>query len=110
MQIRRRLSRGFGMLAIPAICISVTAYFAYSGIFGERGLLVWQDTSAKLAVKKQALGQLRAERRALEHRISLLDGKTIDPDLLDEVSRGVLFQGRPGEVAVPRDKEPRGHR
>lgn len=104
MRIRRRLSRGFGMLAIPVICFAVTGYFGYSGIFGERGLLAWQDTSAKLAIKKQELAQVRTERMALQHRISLLDGTAIDPDLLDEVSRGILFQGRPGEVAVPRDK------
>jgi cell division protein FtsB len=92
------------MLAIPVICFAVTGYFGYSGIFGERGLLAWQDTSAKLAIKKQDLAQVRGQRVALQHRIALLDGKTIDPDLLDEVARSVLFQGRPGEVAVPRVK------
>lgn len=104
MRLRRRLSRGLKLLAIPAICVAVTGYFGYSGIFGPRGLLAWNDTEARLAVKEQELAQLRAKRQALEHRITLLDGKSIDPDLLDEVARGMLFQGRPGEVAVPRDK------
>ena len=104
MRIRRKVIRSVGMLTVPTICCAVTVYFGYSGIFGDRGLLAWQDTSAQLAIKKQELADVRGERIALQHRISLLDGKTIDPDLLDEVARSVLFQGRPGEVAVPRAK------
>ncbi len=104
MRIRRKIVRGVGMLTVPAICCAVTIYFGYSGIFGERGLLAWQGTEAKLAVRQQELAELRGQREALQHRISLLDGKVIDPDLLDEVAHGVLYQGRPGEVAVPRDK------
>lgn len=96
--------RSVGMLTVPAICCAVTVYFGYSGIFGDRGLLAWQDTSAQLAIKRQELADVRGERVALQHRISLLDGKAIDPDLLDEVAHGVLYQGRPGEVAVPRTK------
>ena len=92
------------MLTVPAICCAVTVYFGYSGMMGPRGLLAWQDTEARLAIKKQELADVRGQRVALQHRISLLDGKVIDPDLLDEVAHGVLYQGRPGEVAVPRDK------
>jgi cell division protein FtsB len=104
MRIRRKVLRSFGMLTVPAICCAVTVYFGYSGIMGPRGLLAWQETSAHLAVKQQELAEVRGERMALQHRIALLDGKHIDPDLLDEVARSVLFQGRPGEVAIPRGK------
>jgi cell division protein FtsB len=104
MRIRRKIVRSVGLLTVPAICCAVTFYFSYSGIFGERGLLAWNDTSAKLAIKQQELAELRGQRTALQRRISLLDGKAIDPDLLDEVARSVLFQGRPGEVAIPRGK------
>jgi len=38
------------------------------------------------------------------YRIALLDGKAIDPDLLEEVARGLLLETRPDEVAVPREK------
>ena len=104
MRMRRRVKDRFFMLIIPAICCAVSFYFGYSGIFGERGLLAWNDTRAKLDIAKSDLAQVRAQREALQHRISLLDERALDPDLLEEVARGVLLENRPGEVAVPREK------
>lgn len=104
MRMRRRLSDHFFMMTIPAICCAVTFYFGYSGIFGERGLLAWNETRTQLAIAKRDLSQVRTQREALEHRISLLDERHIDPDLLEEVARGVLLENRAGEVAVPREK------
>ena len=92
------------MLMIPAICVAVTFYFGYAGIFGERGILSWNETRTELAVAKQELDRVRTERKALQHRITLLDEHAIDPDLLEEVARGVLLENGPGEVAVPREK------
>jgi cell division protein FtsB len=89
---------------VPAICCAITFYFGYSGIFGERGLIAWNATQSRLALAKQELSEVRAKRLALQHRISLLDDSAIDPDLLEEVARGVLLETRPGEVAVPREK------
>src|SRR4029078_2130142 len=80
------------------------AYFGYAFIFGERGLLVWRQTQDDLQIAKHDPSELRANREALAHRIALLDGKAIDPDLLEEVPRGLLLENRPDEVAVPREK------
>ena len=100
--MRRRLSENLALLMIPAICIAVTGYFGYSGIFGERGILALENTQARLAVAKEDLAGIRSKREALQHRIALLDGKTIDPDLLEEVARGLLLESGPDEVALPR--------
>jgi cell division protein FtsB len=102
MRMRRRFSESFKVLVVPVVCCAVTAYFGYSGIVGPRGIIAWNRTEAELAVKQRELAQVQSERKALEHRISLLNAKALDPDMLDEVARGVLSQGRPGEVAVPR--------
>jgi cell division protein FtsB len=104
MRLRRRLSDNFFMLMIPIICMAVTFYFGYSGIFGERGILSLNETRDALAVARQDLDSVRGERKALEHRIKLLDEKAIDPDLLEEVARGILLENGPGEVAIPREK------
>ena len=104
MRMRRRVTDNFFMMTIPAICVAITAYFGYAGIFGERGLIALSDTRAKLAVARRDLREVRGEREALQHRISLLDERSLDPDLLEEVARGVLLENRPGEVAVPREK------
>lgn len=104
MAVRRRLGRNFNLVLLPAICCAVSGYFGYSFFFGERGLMAWSKTQDELAIAKGDLAQVRAKREALQHRISLLDGKAIDPDLLEEVARGVLLETRPDEVAVPREK------
>ena len=104
MRMRRRTRESFSARVIPAICCAVTVYFGYSGIFGERGLLALNDTKARLAIAKRDLDAVRDRRVALQHRISLLDDRAIDPDLLEEVARGMLLENRPGEVAVPREK------
>ena len=104
MQLRRRVGRNFSSIAIPAICFAICLYFGYSGIFGYRGLMAWSQTRTELATAKGDLSGLRAKREALEHRIALLNGRAIDPDLLEEVARSVLLENRPDEVAVPREK------
>jgi cell division protein FtsB len=101
--MRRRLSHSFSVMVIPAICCAVSLYFGYSGIFGERGLLAWNNSQAQLLVAKRSLAEIRQKREALQHRIVLLDDNAIDPDLLEEVARSVLLESRPGEVAVPRE-------
>ena len=102
MRMRRRFKDSMGMLIVPAICCAVILYFGYAGIAGPRGLLVWNETETKLAIARYELGRVRSERVALEHRIGLLDEHALDPDLLEEVARRVLSQGRMGEVVVPR--------
>ncbi|HYM17802.1 MAG TPA: septum formation initiator family protein [Micropepsaceae bacterium] len=91
-------------MLVPVICFAISLYFGYSGIFGERGLIAWSNDQAQLETAKRDLSEVRTEREALQHRISLLDDKAIDPDLLEEVARGVLLENRPDEVAVPREK------
>ena len=100
----RRLGRKFSFLVLPAICCAISVYFGYNFFFGERGLLAWRQSQDELSLAKQDLAQVRAKRVALAHRISLLDGKSIDADLLEEVARGMLLQTRRDEVAVPREK------
>jgi cell division protein FtsB len=104
MRMRRRVADNFFLLMIPAVTLAATGYFVYSGIFGERGLLSLNETKAALAVATHDLDTKRRARQALQHRISLLDERAIDADLLDEVARAVLLENGPDEVAVPREK------
>jgi cell division protein FtsB len=105
MRVRRQITQSVGLLILPAICCAVTIYFGYVGIAGPRGLLAWSETEAQLAVSQRELSEIRAERIALERRIGLLDERALDPDLLEEVARSTLAQGRAGEVAIPRENQ-----
>ncbi len=104
MRLRRRYAENVGLMILPTICCAVSLYFGYSGIAGPRGLLALHRTESDLSLAEHDLAQLKAERAALQHRITLLGDGAVDPDLLEEVARGVLAQGRGDEVAVPREK------
>jgi cell division protein FtsB len=102
--MRRRFSESVGLLIVPAICCALILYFGYSGIMGPRGFFALTKSEIDLEAAQRELGALRAQRSALQHRISLLDEKALDPDMLEEVARSLLLQGHPDEVTVPREK------
>lgn len=109
MRLRRRVTDRVTAMIVPAICCAMLAYFGYNIVFGARGLFAWSRAEAQLQVQRHQLATLTAKRKALQHRISLLDDKSIDPDLLAEVARTVLSEGQPGEVDVPRRPAPENH-
>ncbi len=96
------MTRVFAAMVLPAICGAVSAYFGYYAIWGERGALALEDTQAKLGVQQEQLAQIHDQRVRLEHRISLMSPGQVDPDMVEELSRGQLMNGAPNQVAVPR--------
>jgi cell division protein FtsB len=79
----------------------VVSYFGAYAIWGNRGILVLEDTQAQLGIQQQHLAELQASRARLEHRIALMD-KNADPDLVEELARVQLMDGAPNQVAIPR--------
>jgi len=102
MRIRRSVSRFFGALVIPAICAAATLYFSYYAIWGSRGAMELGRVDGKLTVQKQRLAEVKDQRVRLQHRISLLEPGSVDPDMVEELARGQLQDGGPNQVAVPR--------
>ena len=89
-------------MVVPAITVAVVSYFGTYAIWGNRGILVLEDTEAKLGIQQQQLAQLQDSRQRLEHRIALMEKPDADPDLLEELARGQLMDGAPNQVAIPR--------
>ena len=89
-------------MVVPAITVAVVSYFGTYAIWGNRGILVLEDTEAKLGIQQQQLAQLQDSRQRLEHRIALMEKPDADPDLLEELARGQLMDGAPNQVARPR--------
>ncbi|HEY4078555.1 MAG TPA: septum formation initiator family protein [Rhizomicrobium sp.] len=102
MRIRRSVTRFFGVLVVPAVTVAVVTYFGGYAIWGNRGILALEDTQARLGVQQEKLAQLQDSRTRLEHRISLMEKDSADPDLVEELARGQLMDGAPNQVAVPR--------
>ncbi len=53
-------------------------------------------------MQQEQLAQIHDQRVRLEHRISLMSPGQVDPDMVEELSRGQLMNGAPNQVAVPR--------
>ena len=104
MRIKRSVTRFFTVLILPAISMAVVGYFGTYAIWGNRGILVLEDTQAQLGVQEQQLAQVQANRMRLEHRIALMEKDGGDPDLVEELARTQLMDGAPNQVAVPRSK------
>ena len=102
MRIKRSVTRFFLGLILPAISIAVVSYFGSYAIWGERGLLVLDQTQARLGIQQQKLAQVSSIRDRLAHRIQLMEDGHADPDLVEELARGQLMDGAPNQVAVPR--------
>src|ERR1700749_1754373 len=102
MRIRRSVTRVFAAMVLPAICGAVSAYFGYYAIWGERGVLAFEDTEAQLGIRQEQLAQGRDQPARLEHRIQLMTPGEFDPDMVEELSRTQLMNGAPNQVAVPR--------
>ena len=100
MRIRRSVLRTFSLSILPAITCAVVAYFGYYAIWGDRGLIAFQTTEARLDVEKEQLAQADAVRSRLQHRITLMDAG--DPDLVEELQRTQLMEGHPGVIGVTR--------
>ena len=90
-------------LILPALSIAVVGYFGSYAIWGERGLLVLEDTQARLGIQQEKLAFVNSQRDRLTHHIQLMAAGHADPDLVEELARGQLMDGAPNQVAIPRN-------
>lgn len=89
----------------PVLGFCAVGYFAYHSIEGDRGLFALVRLSERIQEARAQLEELTAERKALEHRVSLLRSDHLDPDMLDERARIILNFARPDEIVI-RDPGP----
>jgi|GEM_PF-3105932 len=85
---------------LPAIIALATLYFGLYAVYGPKGFGVLDERERALALATAELDLLEEDRLALERRVRLLNGKAIDPDLLEEEARRVLNRAHPDEVVV----------
>ena len=95
-EIRRRVRAA----VVPAVCALVLGYFGYHAVEGDRGLVAWSNLVREVRVADHTLSTVRDERRQLEHRVSLLDQRHLDLDILEERARYVLGLAHPDDVIV----------
>ena len=86
--------------ALPALAVLIIANFLGYAVVGSNGVLAWGDYRRMKEEKSVVLAQLQEERARLAHRAELLDPRSADPDLADEMVRRQLGVVRPDEVII----------
>ncbi len=85
----------------PALAILLLSLFAAYAVFGSSGILAWGDYARQLQDSRAELASVRTQRDHLKNRVTLLDPRRADPDMVDELVRKELNVGHPDEVIVP---------
>jgi cell division protein FtsB len=102
MNVLRELRRRAHFVVGPVIGIVLTAYFVYHLIEGDHGLIRWLSLTREIRAEKANLEMVRAQRKALDLRVSDLKPDHLDPDLLDERVRATLNLVGPDEIVIMR--------
>lgn len=105
MRIKRSVSQSFRILVFPAVSFVCAAYFLGYAVWGSRGVLALEDAKAALGVSQERLIQLQAQGHSLQHRVALMEQPDPDPDLVEEMARNVLLDGKPQQVAISRQAD-----
>ena len=87
--------------AWPALALIIIGTFGGHAIAGPNGLFAWSGYHQDLEKRRAELAELKAEKARLKHRSVLLDPRSADPDLGEEMIRKDLGLVRPDEVILP---------
>ncbi len=94
-------------VVVTCVCALLLGYFAFHAVQGQRGLPHRDALTARALELKDHRDGLVRDRLQLEQKVALLRPESIDPDLLDELARGMLMLSGPGDVvAFTGKKEP----
>lgn len=88
----------------PAALLIVGLFFGGYAVLGPNGALAYGDIKRRLAQRQIELAALDQHRAELRNRVNLLDPKSADPDMVDELVRKDLNVAHPDEVIVPLKK------
>ena len=107
MSLGEAVKRRARLMLAPSVFLAITAYFGWNATQGDRGLKAYAQRMDLLHQVIAEEAAAKAERDALETRVSGLRAKHLDPDTLDERARAMLNLAEPGDVIVkvsPQDK------
>jgi cell division protein FtsB len=85
----------------PLIFLSLTVYFLWNAVQGDRGLQAYAKRETLLVTAQADLRKAEAEREGWERRVAALRASHLDPDLLDERVRAMLNRSDQNDIIVP---------
>lgn len=87
-------------LIVTVVCLALLGYFGWHAFKGPRGFAHEEGLEAQAKGLALELERLRAERKGLDRRVALMRPESIDPDMLDELSRSELGYVKAGDLVI----------
>lgn len=101
MLLRRIFSRQvLFSLVLFSVAGSVTSYFVWHAVHGQRGLKTGEEYEQKLTQLKFERDMLKMQRLQFERRLALIKGEKVDADILEDEVRKTLGRVHKNEVVV----------
>ncbi|ODT72589.1 MAG: hypothetical protein ABS75_03855 [Pelagibacterium sp. SCN 63-23] len=87
-------------LALTATLLCFQGYLGYSAISGQFGIENRTEIIADIEVLEDRSSALQAEVDSYRHRVSLMNPKHLDPDLVTERARALLNMANADDILV----------
>lgn len=92
--------QNFGPLAIVGVSLTFAAYFCFSAVQGDLGILQRAEFDAEESQLQSEMDQLAARISQMENKTRRLSDDGLDLELLDQQVRDVLGRVHPGEIVL----------
>lgn len=86
--------------AVTVVCCALLGFFGWHAGQGPRGYAYATRLAEQGAKLQLQLDSVRAQGAKLEAKVMLMRPESIDPDMLDELTRRSLLLAAPGEIVV----------
>jgi len=100
MVIRRRLRSILLPLLLYAVSGSISSYFIWHAVHGDRGLKTKEEYRAQRAELILENAALHAEREQLDRRVSMMRAEAVERDILEEEARVQLGRVHKNDVVI----------
>jgi len=87
-------------LALTMTLLGFQGYLGYSAISGQFGIENREDILADIEILQDRSAALQAEIDAYRHRVSLMNPRHLDPDIITERARAMLNMAHADDILV----------
>jgi cell division protein FtsB len=98
--VNRTVLRWQRAILIAVLATGTISYFGWHAHHGNYGIFARERLDVRVAELARELADVRAERQAMERRVSLLKAQSLDPDILEERARESLGLAHPNDVVI----------
>lgn len=88
-------------MILPALFLSLVAYFLWNATQGDRGLQSYALRQEQLKSVRAELAKTQIDQAGWERRVTELRLQRLDPDMLDERARAMLNLADPADIVMP---------